>query len=178
MFGRRHISATVLLIVACLAQPTTAAAQFGEGKKFVGAHVGLSGVGSAPAFGLNGEVAYNDNIGIGAWLDTWGYGQDFSGIGGGSWNVRYVSVAATGAWHFPIESNPKIDPFAGLAVGYFLVSNTWEGTGTTIDFSGSGSRVFLDGVAGIRYHFKENLSAVVRAGASVSYLTVGVDLTL
>lgn len=178
MNGRTAYSVTLLLIVGLSFQPTNVAAQYGQGKKFVGAHVGLSGVGSAAAFGVNGEFAYNENVGIGAWLDTWGYGQSYTGVGGGDWNVRYVSVAATGAWHFPIESNPKLDPFAGLAVGYFVVSSSWDGTSASVSFAGSGSRVFIDGIAGLRYHFRENLSGVVRAGASVSYLTVGVDLTI
>jgi hypothetical protein len=67
-----------------LALSTNARAQFGVGQKYLGAHVGLSGVGSAAALGVNGEVAYNENIGIGAWFDTWSYGYDYSGLGGGT----------------------------------------------------------------------------------------------
>jgi len=178
MNALRIFRVPVLAALVWMSLPATAAAQFDQGKKFVGAHVGLSGVGSAAALGVNGEFAYNENIGIGAWLDTWGYGQDYTGIGGGNWNVRYVSIAATGAWHFPIESNPKLDPFAGLAVGYFVVSSSWDESSASVSFAGSGSRVFIDGVAGLRYHFKQNLSGVIRAGASVSYLTVGVDLII
>ena len=168
--------AAVLLPLALSSTPTHVAAQFGAGQRYVGAHVGLSGVGSAPAFGVNGEIAYNENIGIGAWLDTWSYGQTFTGLGGGDWNIRYVAIAGTGAWHFNVESVPKLDPFVGVGVGYFVVSNSWEGSGTIGSFSGSGSRIFVDGFAGVRYKLNENLSGDVRAGANASYLTVGIDI--
>ncbi len=44
------------------------------------------------------------------WFDTWSYGQDYgSAPGGGSWDIRYVAIAGTGAYHFPIENNPRLD---------------------------------------------------------------------
>lgn len=163
------------LAVAPIVGPIEAEAQFDADQRYLGAHVGLSGVGSAPSFGLSGEISYNENIGLGGWMDTWSYGQSFSGIGGGSWDVRYLAIGGTGAWHFPVESNPKLDPFVGLGLGYFIVNTSWDGGGTTVSYSGDSSRIFLDGFAGLRYHFRPNLSGVVRAGASVSYLTLGLD---
>ena len=171
---------TVLAAAALAAAltPAGASAQWAPSSKFFGAHLGLSGVGSAPAIGLNGEFAYNDRIGIGAWLDTWSYGEE---IGAGTaftdWDVRYIALAGTGAYHFAVASNPKWDPFLGLALGYYVVSTSVEGN-NNIEYTGDANRIFLGGFGGTRYHFKENLSGVARVGFGASYLTVGVDMKL
>lgn len=162
------------LIVGGLAMPRGAAAQWAAGQKDIGVHVGLSGVGSATAIGLNGEYGYNKNIGIGAWLDTWSYGYN-SGLYG--WNVRYIALAATGAYHFPIKSTPKLDPFVGLALGYYIVSTSVNGT-AAIAYNGSSSRLFLGAFGGLRYYFNNTLSGVARAGFGASYLTLGLDFKL
>lgn len=178
MNGWRALSIVLVIAAGWLFLPEAGVAQFGPDQRYLGAHIGLSGVGSAAALGVSGESAYNENIGIGARFDTWSYGQNFSGLGGGEWSVRYVALAGTGAWHFPVESNPKLDPFVGMSLGYFVVNSSWEGSGSSVNYSGDGSRVFVDGFAGLRYHFQENLSGVVRAGATASYLTVGIDFQM
>ncbi len=166
------------LFVGALLLPSDANAQFGKGQRYLGAHIGVSGVGSTAAFGLNGEVAYNDRIAIGAWADTWSYGESFgSNFGSSEWNVRYVALAGTGAYHFPIESTPKLDPFLGVAVGYFIVSTEARTTGG-VSYSGDASRIFVGGFGGARYFFSDALAGVARLGFGASYLTLGVDLKL
>jgi hypothetical protein len=169
----------VLVILLGLALvPARADAQFARGQKYVGAHVGLSGIGSAASLGVNGEVAYNDRIAIGSWVDTWGYGDDIStGAGNYSWDVRYFALSGTGAYHFPVASNPKIDPFLGLALGYYVVNSKADGL-AGVTYSGDASRIFLGGFGGARYFFKETLSGVARLGFGASYLTVGLDFTM
>jgi len=160
---------------AALVTPSGATAQLTKGQKTLGVHVGLSGVGSAAAIGVNGDVAYNDRISIGAWLDTWSYGDNYTYTGGtAKWNVRYIALAGTGAYHFPIESNPKWDPFVGLALGYYIVSSSTSSTFGG-SYGGSASRVFVGGFGGARYHFKPNVAGVARVGFGASYLTLGVD---
>lgn len=172
-----HRYLSTLLVFAALAVPTAARAQFGEGQKYFGAHVGLSGVGSAAAFGVNGEVAYNERIGIGAWVDTWSYGQTYAGaFGSSSYSTRYIALAGTGSYHFPIESQPKLDPFVGVALGYYIVSAQATSGGFTA--SADDSRLFVGGFGGARYFFKDNLSGVARLGFGASYLTLGVDFKL
>lgn len=175
--SRKNLVVAAAVILAVLA-PGAADAQFVEGQTYVGAHVGLSGVGSTTTLGVNGEIAYNDRIGIGAWADTWSYGETFgTGFGSASWDIRYVALAGTGSYHFPIESAPKWDPFLGLALGYYVVS-----TSTTNSFGGSysgdASRLFLGGFGGARYAFSDNLRGVARVGFGAAYLTVGVDFRL
>jgi hypothetical protein len=178
MSGATLIRIGLLVVLVMAALPADGAAQFGADQKYVGAHLGLSGVGSAPAIGLNAEMSYNDRIGIGAWADTWSYGETFgTSLGAYSWDVRYIAVAGTGSYHFPLADHPKVDPFLGVALGYFIVSTTGSGTGG-VSYAGDSSRMFLGGFGGVRYAFRENLSAVARAGVGASHLTLGIDLRM
>ncbi len=170
----------VLVVLGSLLLPAGAAAQYGKDQKFLGAHVGMSGVGSAAALGVNGEIAYNEHIGIGGWADTWSYGDSYSYLGGNySWNVRYIALAGTGAYHFAIKSTPKLDPFAGAALGYYIVTTSANASGPAgVAYQGSANRMFVGGYGGVRYFFKPSLSGVARAGFGASYLTLGVDWKL
>ncbi len=175
---RSTILGALATLLAVVLLPTGAAAQYGANQKYFGAHVGVSGVGSAAAVGVNGEVAYNEHIGIGGWADTWSYGQTFnSTFGNSSYNVRYVALAGTGAYHFAVKSAPKFDPFVGVALGYYIVSSKAESSfgGTA---SADASRIFLGGYGGARYFFKNNLSGVARLGVGASYLSLGVDFRM
>jgi hypothetical protein len=166
------------LLLGALFVPRSVAAQFDASHKYVGAHVGMSGVGSAPALGISGEMAYNDRITVGAWADTWSYGESYgTPLGNYDWSVRYIALAGTGAYHFPIESTPKLDPFLGLALGYFIVSTKADGIGGGT-YTGDASRIFLGGFGGARYFFRENLAGVARVGFGAAYLTVGVDFRM
>ncbi len=175
-------------IGALLALPGVAQAQgaagaagisgYGKDQKYIGAHVGMSGVGSTANYGLNGEVSYNEHIAIGGWVDTWSYGESFGGLGGTyDWTVRYIAIAGTGAYHFAIKSNPRVDPFAGAALGYYIVSTSTSATGAG-SYSGSASRMFLGAYGGVRYFFTPSLGGVARVGFGSSYLTLGLDYRL
>ncbi|MGH7469223.1 MAG: hypothetical protein ACRENP_14805 [Longimicrobiales bacterium] len=159
------------MLAAGLALPGSATAQFGEGQKTIGFHLGMSGVGSAAALGAQGEFAYNKNIGIGAWFDTWSYDYSF-----GTFNssVRYIAIAGTGAYHFAIASAPKFDPFLGVAIGYYIV-NYSDDFGT---FDVASNRLFVGGFGGARYAFTPRVSGVATLGVGAAYLTVGLDFKL
>jgi len=176
MAKRVFILALGVLAFTALHRPV--AAQFDADSRHGGFHLGMSGVGSTAAIGAQGEVALNENVSVGAWLDTWSYGQNFNVLGSNiDWNVRYVALAATGAYHFPIESQPKLDLYAGGALGYFVVSTSTSGTGSGA-FTGSGSRVFFGAHGGARYWFKESMAGLAQLGIGASYLTIGMDFGL
>jgi hypothetical protein len=165
-------------LAASVLSAAPAGAQFAAGQRHLGAHLGLSGVGSAPALGVSGEVAYTDRISVGGWADTWSYGESYSaGSGSYRWDVRYVALAGTGAYHFPVEDHPKLDPFAGVSLGYFIVNTEGSGTGGVL-YSGDASRLFMGGFGGVRYAFRERVAGVARVGFGASYLTLGVDYRL
>lgn len=168
----------LLALAVVAATPLAAQAQFDADSRHGGFHVGMSGVGSTAAIGVQGEVAFNDNVSLGAWVDTWSYGQSFGALGSDiSWNVRYVAVAATGAYHFAIEDQPELDLFVGGSLGYFIVqSSTTSSTGGV--YTGNGSRLFIGAHGGARYWFKENLAGLAQLGVGASYLTIGLDFSL
>lgn len=149
---------------------------FGPGVAFVGAHIAMSEVGSTAAFGVSGEVAYNDHVGIGAVLDTWSFGEAYSAYDY-SWNVRYIAIAGTGAYHFAVPSTPKLDPFIGASIGYYMVRAT-ERASFDYNYTGRASRMFVGGFGGVRYLLSNNVAGVARAGFGSAYLTVGMDVKL
>lgn len=174
----RALALIAVFSTAGLLAPDSARAQFTEDSRYAGFHVGMSGVGSTASIGVQGEVAYNERISIGGWIDTWSYGQSFTVLGSNnSWNTRYVAIAGTGSYHFPIEGNEKLDPFVGLSLGYYVVSASASGATSGV-YTGSASRMFLGGQAGVRYYFKENMTGLAMLGVGASYLTVGMDFGL
>jgi outer membrane protein W len=171
----KGIAILAVFLAASLIGPAGAEAQYAMGQKYLGVHIGVSGVGSTAALGVNGEISYNDRISIGAWADTWSYGEDYGTVlGNVSWDVRYIAIAGTGSYHFPIESNDKLDPFVGAAVGYFVVSSSTE-SAFGASYSGDASRLFVGGFGGIRYFFKPRMAGVARVGFGAAYLTLGLD---
>ena len=163
------------LLLAGLVLPQGAAAQYADGQKYLGVHVGLSGVGSSATLGVNGEMSYNNRISVGAWADYWSYGETFgAGLGTVDWDVSYIALAGTGAYHFPISSQPKLDPFLGVAVGYFIVNTSATGV-TGVDYGGDASRLFVGGFGGARWFFSQSMAGVARLGFGASYLTLGLD---
>jgi hypothetical protein len=178
MIRLRSLCPVVLVAALALFAAQPASAQYTEDGRYAGFHLGMSGVGSAAAFGVQGDIAYNDRISIGGWVDVWSYGESYTFSGSTTeWSTRYVSVAATGSYHFPIENNPKLDPFLGVSAGYFVVSSSATGSTGAI-YTGDGSRMFVGGHAGVRYFFKPTMSGVARLGVGSSYLTLGMDFGL
>lgn len=172
------------VIVAALAgslmvAPGSARGQYTPDAKSVGFHVGMSGVGSAAALGVQGQMSYNEHVSFGGWFDTWSYGQSFAVLGSTtSWDIRYFAISGSGSYHFPIENNPKLDPFLGVSVGYYVVNSSASGPGGTVTYTGDGSRIFAGGHAGGRYFFKPNMSVLALVGIGASYLTLGMDFGL
>lgn len=179
MKARKALIFPLVLLSAALFVPTPGSAQFGVGQRSVGVHLGLSGVGSSASIGVSGEVAYNDRVALGAWVDTWSYGQSFgSSLGLTEWDVRYIAVAGTGSYHFPVESNPKIDSFVGLAAGYYVVNSSATTSLTGQVYTGDANRIFIGGFGGVRYAFTPNVRGVARLGFGAAYLTLGADFKL
>lgn len=170
---------TVLaVLVAAVSTPGDASGQYGDGETYLGVHLGVSGYGSAPAFGVSGEVGYRDRVALGGWLDTWSYGQSFtSPVGASRWNVRYVAIAGTGAYHFLVRSDPRWDPFAGASLGYYVVS-TESVVPDGGAYTGEASRLFVGLFGGVRYFFNESVAGVARLGLGAANLTLGVDFRM
>lgn len=172
----------VSTVIAIMLITTTAKAQFENGSNYLGAHVGLSGVGSALTLGLDYERGITNAgevgpgiIGIGGIFDYFSYGtNDFGYSDVGNWT--YVDFGVTGMYHF-VLGNKKWDPFVGLVLGYEVASWSWKGNYSYLNtyYTPSAGGFILGGSAGIRYFLNNNWALQARVGFGFYILAVGVD---
>ena len=163
------------LVVAFLAPKANA--QFENQKNYAGAHIGLSGVGSALTLGLDYERGITNPgdvgpgiIGVGGLFDYFSYSE--SGLYG-KWT--YMDFGVSGMYHFVLD-NKKIDPFLGLVLGYEVASWSWNSGYNNLGLGSPTAGGFtLGGSAGIRYFFSDNLAAQARVGFGFYILAVGID---
>jgi hypothetical protein len=121
-----------------------------------------------PKISLGGIVAYA------------GSSDDF---GSGKASYKYIVIAARGSYHF-LENNKNIDAYAGLGLGYDIVSSsvTWSDPNAQRFFGGSwsagASYFFFDIHAGGRYYFSPKFAAMAEVGYGVGFLRVGLSYKL
>jgi opacity protein-like surface antigen len=162
---------------------TSASAQegFGLGYMDIGPTLGLGGInGAGVSVGGRFEKAIkelpnlgNGILGIQASVDYYHYDFDsafFNDDGG----VTVFPVAVTVNYHFQLKNNKKIDPFAGLGIGYQRVSfdcgDFCEGA--------ADSDVYLLLHGGIRYFWKPKLALYADVGAGAANLNIGIMFKL
>jgi hypothetical protein len=80
-------------------------------------------------------------------------------------NYTYIPVGVRGVFHYPLVE--KLDTYAGLLFGYFVVSGTHIG-------SAYGSRGYGSVFIGGRYYFSEKFAAMLELGAEIVPLHIGV----
>lgn len=174
MLSKLSTALFAALMVTVLA--SRANAQFENQKNYAGAHIGLSGVGSALTLGLDyergitnvGEVGPGI-IGIGGLFDYFSYGDNQTY--GGTWT--YMDFGVSGMYHFVLD-NKNWDPFLGLVLGYEIASWKWN-TAYSGAYSPTAGGFALGGSAGVRYFFNDNWAAQARIGFGFYILAVGVD---
>lgn len=96
-------------------------------------------------------------------------------------DIHYVYnkfvFGARGTYHFVFHD--KLDTYAGVFLGYKVVSGKWKGTGTTPpEWTSKGSSVDGGGFIGARWFFKPNLAAFVEIGNMISVLNFGVTFKI
>lgn len=159
---------------------------FVKGDKVVNLSVGLgSGLyrGSAfssvtPAIAASYEVGIKDelfdansSLGVGGYVGYTGAKQNFAG---GNYKYSDIIIGARGAVHYQFIDN--LDTYAGLMLGYDIVSS--KTTGTALDVSASDSGFLLDIFVGGRYYFSDKIAGLVEIGSGISYLNIGVAIKL
>ena len=136
-----------------------------QGDNLVNATIGIgAGFGSSIGFGGSFEHGFTDAISAGGSVEYIGLGSSF-GTGG------LLYIAGRGSYHFGelLKASDKLDPYAGLGLGYV----SWPGTA----FGGFGaSGLFFAGHAGARYWFSDNLGGVAEVGFGAAALKLGVAL--
>ncbi|MEM6378191.1 MAG: outer membrane beta-barrel protein [Bacteroidota bacterium] len=113
---------------------------------------------------LNGQLAVGGSIGYksASYVSAYNYQWD--------WNYTFISGRAT--WHPNFMQSDKFDAYAGLGLGYLIVSVKTTGDLIGVEAVGA-SQAVLTGIIGARYAFNENWGAYAEIGNNLGYLTLG-----
>lgn len=179
----------VLLVCACALLGLVsvfAQNEFKQGVKVVNLGVGIGGTlytGSGystkvPPLSGSFEVSVKDNLfdeksslGIGGLI---GYTSSEYKYAYSEYNFKYkytdIVLGVRGAIHYCFIE--KLDTYAGLTLGYDIVSGT--ASGTYAGYSATSSGLFLGAYLGARYYFSDNWAAMGELGYDISVLRLGV----
>lgn len=130
-----------------------------------------------PPISLSYEQAIKDGIlekgviGVGGWVGYTSYKYDVLG-----WGYKYSNIifGVMGAFHYPLVD--KLDTYAGIGLGYNIVSAKEFGIDTGLDYNVSGSSIVFAGLIGARYYFTDQFAVFAQVGYGIAYFTVGVSL--
>ncbi len=131
---------------------------------------GLSGSGAVPIGVEYNFYNFDPKIQAGVFA---AYSSTSDDAFGGKWNYTYFVIAGEANYHFMPHN--KIDPFAGISLGYNIGSVSWDGTGSYPSPDAGG--FFVSGQAGINYWFSPKWAAQFRVGY-FPYVAVGVTAAL
>ncbi len=152
---------------------------FTEGHLYAGPRV-WAGVYGTMAFGVSAEKSLggprkdlgNGRIGVGGGIDMYSYGVGYAGY---RWSYRVIPVSGFANYHMTLK-NPRLDPYAGLGVGYYIVSSSVDGPGLDhYDYSARANALFVGAHIGARYFVKPNLAVQAQTGVGLGNLAVGVS---
>jgi len=176
-----------LIAVALISSPTFAqsapptgtapVSQFESGPFYAGPRLWLGNLNGAVAIGGQIERGftkagqYGSGIiggGVGVDYYTWSFDYAFGG-----YKYSVIPLQFFSNYHFVIESNRKLDPYAGVALVYSIVNASWEGSGVAASAEASG--LSFAGQAGLRYFLSDKLALQGQVG--FGYGTLGLGAT-
>ncbi|HEY3875352.1 MAG TPA: outer membrane beta-barrel protein [Candidatus Kapabacteria bacterium] len=171
---------TASFLVACFFAasfvPSVSRAQFTNGSLYLGPQLGLGiGYGGGATVGgtIEGAVTNPGTVGSGRLafagrIDYWGWNN-------GYYSYSFIPLSVHCNYHF-VVSDPRWDLFAGLGLGYAIVSFSYDGPGSS---STSYGGAFFTIGGGTRYFVSTNV-AIRGEIALFSYLPfiLGVDFRI
>ena len=141
----------------------------------------LGGSTTLPPLSVSYERGIIDNLfdaksslGIGAYLgyarnkDEWTFDANKYG-----WKYSYTIIGARGALHYQLVD--KLDTYAGLMLGYNIVSSTTYGNWGTNKYTAAGNDLGWSLFIGGRYYFSDNIGAFAELGYGIAYLQLGIS---
>ena len=154
---------------------TRGAPIFGVGYTDIGPVIGLGNLGEASvSFGGRFERGIKALPTLGNGMLGIQVGAQYYSWSSGGYSIRWIPIGVTANYHFKLDE-PKIDPFAGLGLGYTSVSCSFSGTGSCSAYD---SEIYLIARAGVRYFFSPSMALYGDVGAGGATLNVGLMFKL
>ncbi|MBX9854759.1 MAG: hypothetical protein K2Y26_04505 [Gemmatimonadaceae bacterium] len=166
--------AALLLLNSFAATAVAEAQGFATGAVYAGPRIWTGNLNGATAIGVQAEKGltapgkYGPGV-ISAGIGVDWYSWDFT-YPGGKYEYSVVPIQAFSNYHFAVKSQPKLDPYAGLALVYSVVNATVTGLGSA---SASASGTDIAGQVGARWFFTEKFAAQGQLGFGYGTLSVG-----
>jgi hypothetical protein len=134
-----------------------------------------------PALSASIDIDVVDNvidkgsIGVGGYVGYTSAKYEYGGFNYG-WKYTDFVLAARGTFHYPLVE--KLDTYAGLALGYDVVTSKETGTFGGTRTSANASGAYFSGFLGGRYYFSDNFAGLIELGSGIAYFNLGVALKL
>jgi hypothetical protein len=148
----------------------------------LGSYIGYSGADfSTPPVSLSGEYCVKDglineraSIGVGGYLAYTGSKVSLLDDYDYGWWYRYYVIGARGAFHYMVA--PKFDAYAGVMLGYNIVSLSWYGDSNYKSDGNATSAAAYSTFVGARYLFTENIGVFAEVGYGIAAIELGLSL--
>ncbi len=174
---KRALLAVVLTLAVFSGIALAGPQEFQKGRFYLTPQVGLNSWGGGWPFGVNGELAIKEKIGLAGtamfnmWSETY-------------WSERLVNLAAEVNYHFIKIPVQKVDVYVGGGLGYSIYSWKWKSGLSGIEGGSGSSGIYVQTVLGGRYFFNPKIAASLRlVGSLVGHwagfgATIGVTFLL
>ena len=171
---------SLIIVVIAFSVNAQSKLTFDKSTSFLHAGIGFgggfySGSITLPPISLSYEKAVTDKISVGG-IVGYSSSQYHYGFGGSSykWKYSYLLIGARGNYHF--ATTEKFDPYAGLTLGYNIVSV--KSPRQVQNYSAKGSALLFGGQLGANYYFSSNTGAFAELGYGIGILTIGLTARL
>lgn len=170
----------VFAVLALVLTSTINAQGFNENSKTLsfgiglGGFAGLTGTSTLPPISVGAQFAVTDKISAGGIIGYAGSSQEL--WGGGKWKYSYILIGARGEYHF-MKPEDKLDLYAGITLGYNIVSSSWEGSGLSLS-DASGSELLYGAHLGAKYAISDKFGVYGELGYGIGVLNLGAFINL
>ena len=175
-----------LVVLVLFVFPGMSQNTFNKGDKVVNLAIGLGnrlysgGSYSSVTPAISGSYEYgikdnlfdaNSSLGVGAYLGYTGSKYNY----GSGYGYKYsdIIIGARGALHYQFIDH--LDTYAGLMLGYDIVSAKTFGTGAP-NCNATASAFKFDIFLGGRYYFTDKLAGLLELGSGIAYVNIGVAI--
>lgn len=137
------------------------------------AKASLPPIGASLEFGITEKISVGGYIGYSSATSEFSF-VDFTGSGTTTydWTYSYTIVGVRGSYHFAVN-NSKLDPYAGVMLGYNVASVDLDGFGGA---SPSVGGLAYSAYLGARYRFSEKIGVFAELGYGIAYLQLGLNV--